>query len=83
MRAVLNSMNKVSVFECRMTIFMILLSLFLIWSAGALEDVLGDVTVRSQMTVIKLCKKFAYNLIFLYVCADLDWFGVWISTSLT
>ena len=64
-RAVLNSMNKVSVFECRMTIFMILLSLFLIWSAGALEDVLGDVTVRSQMTVIKLCKKFAYNLIFL------------------
>ena len=65
MRAVLNSMYKVSVFEGRMTIFMILLSLFLIWSAGALEDVLGDVTVRSQMTVIKLCKKFAYNLIFL------------------
>ena len=50
-RAVLNSMYK-----GRMTIFMILLSLFLIWSAGALEDVLGDVTVRSQMTVIKLCK---------------------------
>ena len=65
LRAVLNSMYKVSVFEGRMTIFMILLSLFLIWSAGALEDVLGDVTVRSQMTVIKLCKKFAYNLIFL------------------
>lgn len=50
----------------RLTILFIrLLSLFLIWSAGALEDVLGDVTVRSQMTVIKLCKKFAYNLIFL------------------